>query len=542
MPISHSPPVVAAPIPTALAGTGAVCGRSEMGDSVGPVTHARRKRGFPKNVSAGYDLVAFRYRLYPNPAQVQALRQMGGCRRLVYNWGLEQRNAAWAESLAAVALGQPKPKGLTYIDQQNALVGLKKARPFLKDAPSHCLQAALRDLDSAFAAFFKGHAQHPTFAKHRDGVRLRFPDPQHIRLDGATGQLVLPKFGRKAGDHGALRIRVHRPLVGALRRVSVREDGGQWYASVVCRTPIADRVADGGDSPCAPSSIVGCDRGAVHPCVTSQAVSVGVARSVAERQSGAPTRVRTRYLGQPVETAGDRAHMATLQRRLARKSPKSKNWHKAQRALRRHAAKVRRRRQTQVCTMAKAVVRSAGVVAFEALPLVRMTKSAQALGQSGGAAKATTGKNRRMADPGLGMLVARVGVLTKAAGTRVVAVNPAFTSRTCPRCGDSRKANRVSRDRFCCQACGLAGCADAVASVNIKRKAHRVLALEAEAALCAGGCPEDTHRGTHGTGLGAGDGMGGDAGASLAFPVSRQITPRAGGGMPPMASTGSQRR
>ncbi|MFD8219866.1 zinc ribbon domain-containing protein [Streptomyces sp. NPDC059697] len=53
-------------------------------------------------------------------------------------------------------------------------------------------------------------------------------------------------------------------------------------------------------------------------------------------------------------------------------------------------------------------------------------------------------------------------------------VDPAYTSQRCPRCGHTERANRPTRDRFCCRRCGLAGPADVVAGVNVRDRARSV--------------------------------------------------------------------
>jgi IS605 OrfB family transposase len=57
------------------------------------------------------------------------------------------------------------------------------------------------------------------------------------------------------------------------------------------------------------------------------------------------------------------------------------------------------------------------------------------------------------------------------AGVCVVLVDPRNTSRECCECGHTEKANRKSRDIFCCRACGYVAPADNVAAVNIGRRA-----------------------------------------------------------------------
>src|SRR2546421_5258 len=54
-------------------------------------------------------------------------------------------------------------------------------------------------------------------------------------------------------------------------------------------------------------------------------------------------------------------------------------------------------------------------------------------------------------------------------GVPLHTVNPRNTSRTCPACGYSAKANRKSQASFVCQACGYSGNADHNAALNISR-------------------------------------------------------------------------
>jgi putative transposase len=54
------------------------------------------------------------------------------------------------------------------------------------------------------------------------------------------------------------------------------------------------------------------------------------------------------------------------------------------------------------------------------------------------------------------------------AGVPVVFVDPRNTSRTCPACGHSDKANRPNQASFRCTLCGCAGHADVIAAENIR--------------------------------------------------------------------------
>ncbi|WP_443608762.1 RNA-guided endonuclease TnpB family protein [Actinomadura violacea] len=63
------------------------------------------------------------------------------------------------------------------------------------------------------------------------------------------------------------------------------------------------------------------------------------------------------------------------------------------------------------------------------------------------------------------------------AGVPFLQVDPAYTSQTCPRCGHVARGNRPHRDHFCCRRCGLAGPADHIAAVNVRRRARTVWAF-----------------------------------------------------------------
>ena len=141
--------------------------------------------------------------------------RIAGCCRFVYNLGLEQRRTF-----------SRRGRTISYIDQQNELPALKRELPWLKEASSHCLQMALRHLDTAYDRLFKGLARPPRPRKKFRHDSFTFPDPAQIRLDAPGGRLVVPKFGKTARDNGAIRVRCHRRVKGKIRSVTIARDGG----------------------------------------------------------------------------------------------------------------------------------------------------------------------------------------------------------------------------------------------------------------------------------------------------------------------------
>jgi putative transposase len=68
-------------------------------------------------------------------------------------------------------------------------------------------------------------------------------------------------------------------------------------------------------------------------------------------------------------------------------------------------------------------------------------------------------------------LRSKIEYKARRAGVTVLAVDPRNTSRTCPACGYSDKANRKTQSTFSCVSCGHSGLADHIAAVNIGRVA-----------------------------------------------------------------------
>lgn len=90
----------------------------------------------------------FKYRIYPNQGQQQALAVQFGHSRFVYNLYLAVRRDYYA------ATG----KSSSYTICANDLTQLKKEpeHSWLKEADSQVLQQSLKDLDAAYGRWFKG--------------------------------------------------------------------------------------------------------------------------------------------------------------------------------------------------------------------------------------------------------------------------------------------------------------------------------------------------------------------------------------------------
>lgn len=129
-------------------------------------------------------LRAIKYELNPTKTQKKQIKQTCGCCRLVYNTMLDRKMRAYKESGTTISA----------IELINQLPQLKAELTFLKDAPSQSLQQAIRNLDSAYANFFRrGGSGFPKFKKK--GVRDSFRIPVACILDYDNWTVKVAKFG-----------------------------------------------------------------------------------------------------------------------------------------------------------------------------------------------------------------------------------------------------------------------------------------------------------------------------------------------------------
>ena len=400
---------------------------------------------------------AYRFRIYPTAAQEEAFRQISGCCRLVYNLGLEQRRDHWRRYRERTG------RSISTLGQINELPALKEEAPFLKEVPSHCLQQALMDLGRAWQNFFDGRTAYPKPRRKIDGDAFRFPDPKQLRLSGDW--LVAPKFGRRRGDHGLIRIRRHRAVHGDIKSITITRDGVHWYASVLTEheVSVTPKTALRSDR------VVGIDRGVTHPVALS---------------SGA-------LLGRGIEGPGQRRRQRRLARDVARAQRGSKNRMKAVRRLAAHKAKMARRRRDMVHKITTDLVKNHDAIIIEALRVPSMTRSAKGTSEEPGRnVRAKAGLNREILDRSWGIIRQCLVYKARWAGRRLIEVEPRNTSRTCSACGAVDGASR-DKARFACTSCGHTDHADINAAIEIRRRGIAALLAEglsvtACGELCAG--------------------------------------------------------
>jgi putative transposase len=369
-------------------------------------------------------LVGRRYRLVLTPEQQAYAQRIGDVCRVVWNTGLEQRQAY-----------RRRGGFVSYVEQARQLAEAKKEHPWLAEAPSHTLQQTLMDLDKACKRH--GALKVRWRSSRRWSPSFRLPDPKQIRvqrLGRKTGRVKLPKLGW-------VRLRWSRPLGGTIRSATVSREGACWHISFLVEdgatTPEQHRFAN---------TAVGVDRG----------VKVAVAASDGNLHD------------RPFISKGEQERCRRLQQKLARCAKRSGNRSKTIAALGRVKAAERRRRQDFCAQLAHTLVRDNALVVLEDLKIGNMSASARgSIDTPGRNVKAKAGLNRQILAKGWYAFELALAGAARKTGTKIVKVNAAYTSQRCHACGYVAAESRESQAVFCCTACGHTAHADVNAAQNI---------------------------------------------------------------------------
>ena len=166
-------------------------------------------------------LRAIKYELNPTKTQKEQIKQTCGCCRLVYNTMLDRKMRAYKESGITISA----------IELINQLPQLKAELTFLKNAPSQSLQQSIRNLDSAYANFFRrGGSGFPKFKKK--GVRDSFRIPVACILDYDNWTVKVAKFGTIRIFKGH-----NKPISGNIKSYTISHTStDRYFISVLYKT------------------------------------------------------------------------------------------------------------------------------------------------------------------------------------------------------------------------------------------------------------------------------------------------------------------
>jgi putative transposase len=360
----------------------------------------------------------FKYKLMPTPKQEGALETLVYRVRARYKIALEQRKTWWQRGQGI---------GASYYQQQAELPDLKAACPDSAAINAQVLQDVLLRVERAYQAFFRrvkaGETPgHPRFQGKGRDHRFTYPqDGGGAVLDG--GVLSRSKIGR-------ILIRLHRPLQGTPKTVTISREADGWYACISCA-----------EVPPEPLPLTGNETG----------IDVGL--------KGFLITADGEIIENPRQYQTAETHLVKAQRRVSRRKKGSKRRKKGSKRrkkgsklLARKHQQVQRQRTDFHHKTALSLLRTYDVIYLEDLQVRNMVRNhhlAKSISDAGWAAFRS-------------LLTSKAAY----AGKWVVAVPPAFTSQDCSGCGE-RVPKSLSVCTHACPSWGLVIDRDENAALNI---------------------------------------------------------------------------
>nr|WP_175800006.1 RNA-guided endonuclease TnpB family protein [Burkholderia anthina] len=378
-------------------------------------------------------LQAFKFELTPNGEQQRKMRRFAGACRFVFNKALalqKENHEAGGKFIGYVAMA----KHLTAWRNGTET-------PWLKDAPVHPLQHALKDLERAYKNFFAKRAAFPCFKKKGHSDSFRYPDSKQIKLDQVNNRVFLPKLGW-------LRYRNSRDVLGEVRNASVSRNAGKWFVSIQTGREVAQPVPQA-------TSAIGIDLGIARFATLSDGSFLAPLNSFKRHE----------------------ARLRRAQRAMSRKVKFSNNWKKAKARIQRIHAGIGNARRDYLHKATTTISQNHAMVCIEDLQVRNMSKTVAGSPDAPGKnVRAKCGLNKAILDQGWFEFRRQLDYKLAWNGGWLIAVPPANTSRTCPVCEYASAENRQTQAAFRCVACGHEEHADVVGAINILARGHRVAA------------------------------------------------------------------
>ena len=315
----------------------------------------------------------FKYRLYPNRQQREKLQATLDVCRELYNAALQERREAWSSHR----------KSIHYVEQANQLPDIKAIREDVRAVHSQVLQDALRRIDKTFQTFFLRckRAQVPGFPRFRSESRYdSFTYPQAgFKL---SGRLSLSKVGD-------IKIKLHRPVKGQIKTLTIKRENGMWYACFSCIVEPEPLPAN--------DKATGLDVGLLSFVTRSDGMGIGNPRWFRKAQK----------------------RLRRAQRRVARREKFSKRWKKAVRLVAKIHRKVFNQRSDFHHRLSRKIVNNYGVIFVEDLNVKGLSRGLFA---------------KSVHDAGWAAFFQKLSYKAESAGRRFLPVDPRGTSQRCS-CG-----------------------------------------------------------------------------------------------------------
>lgn len=266
-------------------------------------------------------------RLYPTAEQAQFFEWNFGCVRFVYNQMLERQIKEYESGGKSV-----NKYAMVY-----QLTELKEANPWLKEADSRALQAAVFALESGYLAFFRKNNAFPKF-KSKKSARQAYTTNANIKV--LDGYVRVPKAG-------LVRCKGERLSNICPKTITISKSAGKYYASII----YDDGLPTPEKSPI--KSSIGIDMGIKDYAILSDG----------------------KKYANPKLLSKSEERLKVLQRRLAKKQKGSNRRSAAKLKVVRQYEKIRNQRQDFLHKLSNEITNQYDYVAIEDLSVANMAKN-----------------------------------------------------------------------------------------------------------------------------------------------------------------------
>jgi len=347
----------------------------------------------------------YKYRILPTKEQEKSLLQCGGNTRFLWNYALKTNQDYYKET----------GKFKFYHELAVLLPKLKEEYPFLKESFSQSLQMVLRHFDKALKDSFKKEKGFPSFKK-KMLLSDSFTCPQKWRL--GNGFVFIPKIGE-------VKWIKHRAMKGKSKSITISQDGGKWYCSVLCEYVVPDKAKE-----C--DNVVGCDVGLKEFATLSDGT----------------------IISNPKHTKKYENKLAKEQRKLSKKQKGSKNRFKQRLKVRKIQNKIRDTRKDFLHKTSNSIAKNYDGIFVEDLNIKGMMKNHCLAKSIGDVSWSEFNRQLEYKCKWSFKYYIKIGRFEP-------------TSKTCSNCGCVQEMT-LSKKVFDCPDCGISIDRDLNASLNIR--------------------------------------------------------------------------